>query len=132
MTDRGRDRDRDYHRPQDSKPYKDEDSRAHKYSSHKHQNAQTYKHKSQTHQEEWANRRELQPNQSRRSDRDHAWGRGRDRRSRSPARFGYQQEVGRLSPTPYEPAYRTDWRKRARNEDENEDEVITNAPGGCR
>ncbi|KAE9986377.1 hypothetical protein EG328_005880 [Venturia inaequalis] len=118
MTDRDRDRYDRFHsdrsrdqrdfRPQDSKPYKDRDAQT--------QDAQPYKQKSQTYHEEWTDRPR---------DRDYSWARGRGRRSRSPTRFGYHQEAGRLSPTPYEPAYRTDWRTRYRDGDEREDEAST-------
>ncbi|QDS76113.1 hypothetical protein FKW77_006524 [Venturia effusa] len=106
--DRYRDRDqRDFTGPQDSKTYKYHDS--------KHQNTPPYKYKSPKYEEEWV---------SRPRDRDvDTWGRGRVRRSRSPTRFGYRQDIGRLSPTPYEPAYRTDRRKRNPAGDGEEDEM---------
>lgn len=120
MIDRDRDRDRSNrpdsdrsHYQRDSRP---QDSKPHKHHDARNQNAQPYKHKSQKYQEDWTDRTR---------DRDHAWSRGRDRRSRSPTRFGYQQEVGRLSPTPYEPAYRTNWRQPARDERDDEDKVNT-------
>ncbi|TLD27818.1 Actin-related protein 2 [Venturia nashicola] len=121
MSDRDSDRfDRSHHdrshyqrdsRPQDSNALKSRDGR--------NQDGQSSERKSRRYQEEWTHRGR---------DRENAWDRGRGRRSRSPTRFGYHQEAGRLSPTPYEPAYQTDWRRRARDEDEGEDGASNSSP----